>query len=147
MTPNTYRESAAHVIAVAEAANRQQDAEVYYLLREYAGVLAERLREQAEKNGARVWIVQWTAELMPRDITCPGETLKYIVPGKPWPRAQQGATVEIDGSHYVVAVNTTTKKTGHECQFGIYVLEPCTGVLVRLGAGHGFDADADETVV
>lgn len=147
MTTNTYRAAADHLIAVAEAANRQQEAEVYYLLREYAGVLAERLREQAAKEGARIWVVEWTAELMPRDIACPGETLKYPVPGKPWPRAQQGATVEIDGRHYVVAVNTATRKSGHECQFGIYIVEPCTGYLVRSIGGHGFDADADETVV
>ena len=122
--PTAIEVNAQHLMAVAEAANRQQDAEVYYLLREYAGVLAERLREQAEKNGARVWVVEWTAELMPRDVTRPGETIKYLVPGKPWPRAQRGDTVEIDGGMFVVVVNATTRKSGHECQFGIYIATP-----------------------
>ena len=122
--PTAIEVNAQHVMAVAEAANRQQDAEVYYLLREYAGVLAERLREQAEKNGARVWVVEWDAELMPRDIGCPGETIKYLVPGKPWPLAGLGATVDIDGVAHKVVVNATTKKSGHECQFGIYIATP-----------------------
>lgn len=123
-TPNTYRASADRLIAVAEAANRQQDAEVYYLLRAYAGLLAEGLKKQAASEGARVWVVEWTAELMPRDIPCPGDTLKYLVPGKPWPRAQQGDTVEIDGVAHKVVVNAATKKSGHECQFGIYIVKP-----------------------
>jgi hypothetical protein len=148
MAKNNIAAAAAYIMTVAEAANRQQDAETYYLLRAYAGLLAEGLKKQAASEGARVWVVEWTAELMPRDVARPGETIKHLVPGKPWPRAQQGATVEVDGLHYVVAVNATTKKSGHECQFGIYVLEPCTGYLVRIGAGHGFDAGAsDDTVV
>lgn len=116
--------AADYLMAVAEAANRQQDDETYYFLRAYAGVLAQRMREQATQDGARIWVSEWTAELMPRDIAFPGEIVKYLVPGKPWPRAQQGATVEIDGVDYRVLVNTATEKSGHECQFGIYVVKP-----------------------
>jgi hypothetical protein len=125
--PTAIEVAAGHIIAVAEAANRCADAEAYYFLRAYAGVLAERLREQAEKNGARIWIVEWTAELMPRDVARPAETIKHLVPGKPWPRAQQGAMVEIDGIYHRVVVNTTTKKTEHECQFGIYIVNETIG--------------------
>jgi len=126
--PTAIEVNAQHLMTVANAANRQQDAEAYYLLQAYADLLAERLREKAASAGARVWIVQWTAELMPRDIASPGETIKYLVPGKPWPRAQQGATVEIDGVAHKVVVNAATKKSGHECQFGIYIVKPISVV-------------------
>jgi hypothetical protein len=86
--------------------------------------LAERLKTQASQCGARVWVNGWIAEIMPADVPVPSSPIKHIVPGRRWPTAAEGDIVEIDGVLHKVVVNTTTSKTGHQCQFAIYVVIP-----------------------